>query len=152
MDNLHFAHAAFDSGLNCCQAVVAKYARQYGWPEDALLAAAAGFGGGMKQAEHCGAVTGAYMVLGLLADGDAPDNQQLKDQAGAGVLAFNERFLRRYDTLLCRELLGHDPTTEAGRAAIRAADLNRSICRPAVAVALDILDDLHGQGWQPPVR
>ncbi len=144
MDNITFSHQAFDSGLNCSQSVVARYSETYGWPKEALLAAAAGFGGGMKQGEHCGAVTGAYMVLGLLALEQADDNVELKALAGQSVQSFNERFLQRHETLLCRELLGHDPSTDSGRTAAKEANLFVSVCRPLVASALDILDDMVG--------
>ena len=55
----------FEKGFNCSQAVLSTYSEQFGLDENAALKIATGFGGGMHINGTCGAVTGAFMVLGL---------------------------------------------------------------------------------------
>lgn len=50
---------------NCAQSVAVPFADVVGLDEDTMYRMAANFGGGMKMAATCGAVTGALMVLGL---------------------------------------------------------------------------------------
>lgn len=50
---------------NCAQSVVLPFAEKCGIPEVTAMKFAAGFGGGMKRASVCGAVTGGLMALGL---------------------------------------------------------------------------------------
>ena len=53
------------SQFNCAQTVFSLFAPDLGIDEKTALKIASGFGGGMACAETCGAVTGAYMVIGL---------------------------------------------------------------------------------------
>lgn len=55
----------FDSGFNCCQAVIGTFVRQFGIDEQFLMKLACGFGGGLRRGEVCGAVSGVIMVVGL---------------------------------------------------------------------------------------
>lgn len=50
---------------NCAQGVVVPFAEAAGLDEEAAYRLAANFGGGMKRASTCGAITGGLMVLGL---------------------------------------------------------------------------------------
>ena len=56
--------------INCAQAVLVPFAEDAGIPEENAMRIAEGFGGGMKRASVCGAVTGGIMVLGLFGLGD----------------------------------------------------------------------------------
>ena len=54
-----------DRHYNCAQAVLVPFAPEAGLDEETACRLAANFGGGMKRASVCGAVTGGLMVLGL---------------------------------------------------------------------------------------
>lgn len=56
---------------NCAQAVVEPFAEAAGLPMETAARVAANFGGGMKRASVCGAITGGLMVLGLFGVDDA---------------------------------------------------------------------------------
>lgn len=56
---------------NCAQAVLMPFAEKAGISEEKAFAIAANFGGGMKRAATCGAVTAGLMVLGLFDVRDA---------------------------------------------------------------------------------
>ena len=55
---------------NCAQAVVVPFAEAAGIPEETAMRFASGFGGGMRRASVCGAVTGGLMALGLFGIDD----------------------------------------------------------------------------------
>ena len=57
---------------NCAQSVAVPFAEAVGISEDTACRMAANFGGGMKMASTCGALTGALMVLGLAGLDDVP--------------------------------------------------------------------------------
>lgn len=51
---------------NCAQAVLVPFAETSGMTHEQAYAVAQGFGGGMRMGDVCGALTGAYMALGVL--------------------------------------------------------------------------------------
>lgn len=56
---------------NCAQSVVVPFAEEAGISRDVAYKMASNFGGGMKRASVCGAITGGLMVLGLFGVDDA---------------------------------------------------------------------------------
>ena len=57
---------AFKSGHNCAESVVSVYTGELKFDRDLSLQISSGFGAGMgRLQETCGAVTGAFMVIGL---------------------------------------------------------------------------------------
>ena len=115
----------FRNGCACSQAVLAAYGPRYGLSEPQALRLAAGFAAGMRMSETCGAVTGAYMVLGLAKCG--PDCNVIEGRQAAydAVVAFSKAFRERQGSLTCRELLGCDVSTPEGAQAAREAGLFR---------------------------
>lgn len=66
MDRVDTAVSRFKQGCSRSQAVFSTYAEALEVDRITALKAASGFGGGMgRMAETCGAVTGAFMALGL---------------------------------------------------------------------------------------
>ena len=61
-----------DRHYNCAQGVLVPFAEAAGLDPAAAFRLAANFGGGMKRASVCGAVTGGLMALGLLGVEDGP--------------------------------------------------------------------------------
>ena len=55
----------FREGAACSQAILSVYGPMFGLEETTAMRVAAGFAGGMRAGDTCGAVTGAFMVLGL---------------------------------------------------------------------------------------
>ncbi len=99
-----YAEKAMESkekDFNCCQAVLACCSEQFDVSEDLAYHLGAFFGGGMRQAEVCGAVTGALMALGLKY-GDENNRKSMKS------LDFMKAFKAEYGSILCKELIGKD--------------------------------------------
>ncbi|MCR5664784.1 MAG: C-GCAxxG-C-C family protein [Oscillospiraceae bacterium] len=52
-------------GCNCAQSVLAACGKYTGLEPETALRVAAGFGGGVRSGEICGAISGAVMTIGL---------------------------------------------------------------------------------------
>jgi C_GCAxxG_C_C family probable redox protein len=66
MDKLDLAAQYHERGYGCAQSVLATYAGEFGLDEGLALRLATGFGSGMgRMCEVCGALTGAFMVVGM---------------------------------------------------------------------------------------
>jgi len=125
--------------LNCAQSVLLSYANELNLDEMTALKIAAGFGGGMAMAETCGAVTGAYMVLGLKAP-EGKTIQEIKTETKVAVKRFNELFIAKHGSLKCKKLLGVDISTPEGSAEANEKNLFDTVCSELVASAAEILE------------
>jgi C_GCAxxG_C_C family probable redox protein len=130
----------FRDGLACSQAVLATYGARYGLDESLALRVAAGFAGGMRMAETCGAVTGAIMVLGLAHCGDKCQTAEGRKAAYAAVQSFTREFEERHGSLACRTLLGCDISTPEGAKQALEQGLYRSRCPQFVRDAAEMLE------------
>jgi C_GCAxxG_C_C family probable redox protein len=98
----------FEQGCACSQAVLVSVAERLELDRGQALSISACFAGGMRGGEVCGAVTGAYMALGLAHCGSDCDRAEGRQVAYMQLASFNEAFLERHGSLLCRELIGSD--------------------------------------------
>ena len=103
------ACSLFRQGYNCAQAVVGAFCDEIGMTQSAALRLASAFGGGMgRMREVCGAVSGMYMVLGILYGYDDAADNCAKKELYSHVQSLAEEFKAEYKTIVCRELLGVD--------------------------------------------
>ncbi len=126
--------------LNCAQSVLLSYSGEFNIDEMTALKIASGFGGGMARAETCGAVTGAYMVLGMKVQTEGKSIQEIKAEAKAAVRKFNELFIARHGSLRCKKLLGVNISTPEGAAEASGKNLFDSVCNELVGSATEILE------------
>jgi C_GCAxxG_C_C family probable redox protein len=126
--------------LNCAQSVLLSFAGEVDLDEKDALKIALGFGGGMGMGETCGAVTGAYMVLGMKAKVKERSIQEIKTETKAAARRFNDLFLEKYGALTCKKLLGVDISTPEGSEMANQKNLFETICPKFVASAADILE------------
>lgn len=100
------ARGYFERGYNCAQAVFTAFAGEVGMDEQTALRLSSSFGGGMGGLrEVCGAVSGMFMVMGMLKGYDAPDDPEAKKQHYARLQELAGRMEGQYGTLICRDLL-----------------------------------------------
>lgn len=132
----------FLEGNGCSQAVLTHFCGQLGLDETTALKISSGFPAGMQMAGVCGAVTGAYMVLGLKFAG--PDSGKSSDRRPVyqKVAEFTRQFEERNATLNCRELLGCDIMTPAGKEAADQNNLFKTVCPKFVEDAVQILQTI----------
>jgi len=126
--------------LNCAQSVLLSHAEELNLDRTTALRIALGFGGGMAMAETCGAVTGAYMVLGLKANFKEKTIQEIKAETKVAVKKFNELFIARHGSLTCKRLLGVDISTPKGSAEANEKNLFDTVCVGLVSSAAEILE------------
>ena len=142
MNDVSKAVELFRGGCACSQAVAATYGPRYGLSEPHALRVAAGFAAGMRMAETCGAVTGAYMVLGLAKCGHECKVVEGRQAAYDAVVAFTNAFRERQGSLTCRELLGCDVSTPEGTLAAREAGLFSTKCVDFVRCAAELVEEM----------
>jgi C_GCAxxG_C_C family probable redox protein len=137
------AVACFDAGFSCSQAVLSSFAGDFGLDGKLALKVAAGFGGGMgRMAETCGAVTGAYMVIGLKYGVTSVRDKAAKERAYEVVRDFNARFRARNPSLVCKELLRCDISTAEGLEVAKQKGVFTTVCPKLVRDAAEILEEL----------
>jgi C_GCAxxG_C_C family probable redox protein len=134
--------------MNCSQSVLTAYCEELGLDTRLARKIALGFGGGMGHTgKTCGAVTGAFMVIGLKQADLNPENaQQIKEKAYEMVKEFSRRFTEIHGSTACNELLGYDLGTAEGLAAAREKNLFATLCPKFVHDAVEILEKLLQSG------
>ena len=109
----------FKKGYNCSQSIVLTFADILPLDRDTLSRMASSFGGGMgRLREVCGAVSGMFMVAGLLYGYEGPETGQVKAEHYARIQGLAHKFEEKHRSIVCREMLElsvkHDaPTPEA---------------------------------------
>ncbi|GMA98057.1 C-GCAxxG-C-C family protein [Pelosinus sp. IPA-1] len=130
----------FSEGYSCSQAILTVYGKQFGIDEKTALRLARSFGGGMaRTCQTCGAVTGAYIVLGL--KNDCEDEKVAKERTYALVQDFAQRFKERHGDVNCQQLLGCDLGLPEGQDYFKNNKLIGK-CRGLVKDASIILEEL----------
>jgi C_GCAxxG_C_C family probable redox protein len=143
MNHVDLAVSCFREGFNCSQAVLSAFAADLGLEREAALRVAGAFGGGMgRLGETCGAVTGAFMVIGLKHGQISPADKAAKEKTYALARAFAEQFAARHGSLRCCELLGCHIGTPEGMQLAREKGLFISLCPRLVSDAAEIVEQL----------
>lgn len=136
----------FMKGFDCSQVVLSHFAGELGITEEVANKMAACFGGGMMQADACGAFTGALMAIGLKYGHYDPEN--LAAQKGVMMEkcgAFKEQYLKLHPSCRCLDLIGYNVTTPEGfQRAIDSGDM-MNICPRLVREVIEILDEIIGK-------
>ena len=135
------AKARFGKGFNCAQAVMSVFSENYGLDEKCSLKIACGLGGGLRSGEVCGAASGAVLVVGLRYGQCEIDDKEAKANCYAKTEEFLTRFKADNGSIICRDLLGVDISTEDGRRIAQERALFRTKCDALVTSAVPILED-----------
>jgi C_GCAxxG_C_C family probable redox protein len=128
---------------NCAQSVINAFVAELGVDRATALKLALGFGGGMGHTGGtCGAVTAAYMVLGLKEAFDINNPKAQRDAVYAKVQEFNKRFIKVNGSTNCTALIGYDMSTPQGMAAVKEKGLSAKLCPKFVADAVEIIEGM----------
>lgn len=101
------AMALFKEGFNCSQSVFLAFDDLYNIDRSTALKLSSSFGGGMgRLREVCGAVSGMFMVAGVLYGYDSPDAHAEKTAHYERIQELAHRFSAHTGSIVCRELLG----------------------------------------------
>ena len=131
----------FDSGFNCCQAVLIVFGERYGLTQDLAKRLGTPFVAGMGYSGYtCGALVGAMMVLGLAMGRESASDQATEKRVGKRVRELLREFESRHGTSACRELrAAHRKTALKSAVGRFSKDVH---CRSCVHDAVDILQDI----------
>jgi C_GCAxxG_C_C family probable redox protein len=95
----------------------------------------------MGLGKECGAVTGAFMVIGLRVQGEK-DERDARFKAYDLVKEFIRRFEAKQGTIVCNDLIGVDLGTSKGREMATKGNLFKTLCPNFVQTASEILRDM----------
>ena len=131
----------FVNGCNCSQAVFGAFAEDCGIDFETALRLSSSFGGGMgRLRETCGAVTGMFMVAGLLKGYADTDDKEAKDNHYKLIQELANEFKSVYQTYNCNELLGNIGKGTYVSAPRTAEYYKTRPCVNFVVTAAEILD------------
>ena len=110
-DHASYAAELFEKGYNCAQAVVVAFCDKTGLEEKAAAAMASSFGGGMgRLREVCGAVSGMFLVAGILYGYDTPGDDVSKKAHYQRLQEMAAAFRQEAGSIICREILKNPPS------------------------------------------
>lgn len=97
----------FKEGYNCAQSVFLTFEDRYDLDRSTALKLSSSFGGGMARLrEVCGAVSGMFMVAGILYGYDGAKDYEGKKQHYERIQQLAKEYELRNGSIVCRELLG----------------------------------------------
>ena len=143
MSRADVAVELFTSGFSCSQAVLAASCDVYTMDKKTALRISAGFGGGAKTGEICGAISGALMVIGMhYGQVDATD-MEARHFCAEKVKEFQRLFQERHGHITCRDLLQDLQPIEEGRPDFEhKVQIKSTRCTKMVRDCIEILDQL----------
>lgn len=138
------AEQYFLSGYNCAQAVLCAFSDVTGQDVATSLRFASSFGGGMgKLREVCGALSGAFAVVGLLWGNYDVNDNNAKSAHYATVRGIAEEFIKIHGTINCGELLNGIANAKGSDPAERTLEYYKTRpCVRFVGDAAEIVDKL----------
>lgn len=143
MSKVEDSAKCFADGFNCAQSIISVYCEELGLDSKTALKIASGFGGGMAHmSETCGAVTGAFMVLGLKYGRFIADDLDAKLKTNGLVQEFAKRFKEIHGSIRCTELLNNDLSTPEGVKSASEQNVFKTICPRLVKDASSIVEEL----------
>ncbi len=97
----------FKEGYNCSQAVFLAFEDKYNIDRQTALRLSSSFGGGMgRLREVCGAVSGMFMVAGVLYGYEDAKDFEGKKEHYERIQQLAREYEARNGSIVCRELLG----------------------------------------------
>lgn len=135
MNYIEDAIELFGNGYRCSQAVFAAFSEELGLSKEQALKIGACFGSGMRKGEVCGACTGALMALGLKYGESKAKSDEVCNK-------FLDEFKKENGSIICRDLLNCDISTEEGVAFALENNLFREFCPKMVESAAKIVDEM----------
>jgi C_GCAxxG_C_C family probable redox protein len=136
------AKRLFANGYNCAQSVLGAFCDDYGLDKKTALKLSNGLGGGIRNGEVCGAVSGAVLAIGLKYGFYIEKDIEQKNLCNKKAIDFVNAFRKENGAILCRELLGVDIRAPEDFLTAEAKDAVKNVCSNMVASAVRILEDM----------
>ncbi len=137
----------FDKDFNCAQSVFSAFAEEFKIDRETALRLASSFGGGMgRMGLVCGAVTGAFMVLGLEFGFTDPALPGVRDHIYSRIRQFAQEFEARHGSIQCRPLIGYDLSTPEGLAGAQESGVLKTKCKDFIQDAIRLTEKIRSAG------
>lgn len=134
---------SFNTGSNCAQSVLSAYAEELEIDTNLVMSLSSGFGAGMGRLQKtCGAVTGAYMVIGLSNGKKGYDNASLKQESTTMIQEFTQEFIQENGSINCKALVNCDLNTEEGQRYFEENNIMETVCSKCISDSIGIINKL----------
>jgi C_GCAxxG_C_C family probable redox protein len=128
----------FRAGFSCSQAVFSVFAGEMGLDREAALRLSQALGGGMAHlGQTCGALTGAFLAVGLKHGRVRPEDLAARDRTYDRMQELAARFREHFGGLTCPQVLGEDLATADGLRRAQEQNLFRRRCDEFVRAAVE---------------
>jgi len=133
----------FKQGFSCSQAVLGAFCEPFSLDRETALKISQSFGGGMAHlGEVCGAVSGAFLVLGLKYGRVRVEDTETKEKNYLKVREFVRRFKALNGSINCTQLLGYDLNEPDELRTAQEKNIFETQCSKLVRDAASILEDI----------
>jgi C_GCAxxG_C_C family probable redox protein len=137
--NTKKAEKLFREGYACSQSILLAFSDDLGIDENVAKKVSSTFGGGMgRLRKTCGALTGAFMVLGLKYGNTEPGDLNKKLDSYKKVQQLTQKFKDKYGTTSCATIL----KKHASNNEIINREHHRKICDVVVHDAAVFLSEI----------
>ena len=136
------AMAYFKEGYNCSQSVFLAFCDEYDMDFETALKICSSFGAGMgRLREVCGAVSGMFMVAGLVYGYIDPKDHKKKTEHYERIQYLAKEFEDKNRSIICRELLDLGAGKDKPEPELRTAEYyKKRPCAELVGVAAEIME------------
>lgn len=136
--NLEQITDKFKAGSNCAQIMAVYFAKKFGEDEGKAHQFMCSFGGGMRQGDVCGAVTGGLFALSMKAGNASPEEADRKANCYDDTIAFGKAFRERYGSMQCRDLLAAAASSDE----YKGQNIHQTFCPKVVLAAIELLEEM----------
>jgi C_GCAxxG_C_C family probable redox protein len=144
MDNAEYARDCLKRGFSCSRAVLSAFMEQFDIDRDTALRISSAFGGGMGgMGGVCGAVAGAFMVMGLKYGSTGQHDDKERTRINRKAVEYMSRFQSLKGSILCSDLLGADVGTAEGLETAKTKGLFDNICPDIIRCSVEILEGIR---------
>jgi C_GCAxxG_C_C family probable redox protein len=143
MNRIGYAQDFLRQGFSCSQAVLSAFMDQFDLDRDTALRISSGFGGGMGGLGGvCGAVTAAFMIMGLKYGSATRQDEEEMNKICKYARSFVNEFKSCKGSAICRDLLGVDIGTPEGLETAKTKGLFENICPDIVKCSVEIIEEI----------
>ena len=137
-----YAKQLFFEGYSCSQSIAAAFCDETKMPFEDAVRISSSFGGGMgRLREVCGAVTGMFMVAGMVYGYTDPKDYTSKTEHYKRIQYLAKEFEEKNHSIIWRELLGLDDGKDSPVPELRTAEYyKKRPCVELVGMAADIME------------
>lgn len=145
MTRAQLAVERFREGFHCSQAVLEAWAPECRLDPIQARRIATPLAGGSGLGGECGALTGAFLVIGAKWGVSRADDTEGFLSAISKVKDLADRFRSLHGAVNCRELLGLDVFSEEGFREFQEEDMKLNRCVQYVEDTMNLLEQIMGE-------